>query len=321
MIERTDILITKFLSGNASEEEQLRLENWRKKNEENENYFQDFAQAWKASDLRLPESEPDTGAAWLDLQNRLKASEGPRKLFTPLRIAAGIALLVFLSIILTMVLSDTQPDKPSVVAIQKVATTTDTEQLLVATPDTFVVNEQTENERAKNRIKRSRSPRVTVAEMFTIATGDSAKAFLLPDNSIVFLNEHSTLNYADDFNINSRKVSLTGEAYFEISKDTMQFVVACRNTITRGTDASFNIRGYERDEQVEVIIVSGSAEFSGVGRQFKKLVLTKGESGVSTPDGDVVKTKIQRRDYKWWQKKNLRFTLKRIVEKIRNVFR
>src|SRR5690606_28801108 len=98
--------------------------------------------------------------------------------------------------------------------------------------------------------------------MITVTTGDSAKAFLLPDQSIVYLNDHSSITYPENLGKNNRKVSLSGEAYFEVRRDTMQFVVACMNTITRGVDGAFNIRSTHNPDEVEVIVVSGSAEFS-----------------------------------------------------------
>ena len=157
--------------------------------------------------------------------------------------------------------------------------------------------------------------------MITLTTGDSAKAFLLPDNTIVYLNEHSTLTYPENFNINNRKVSLDGEAYFEVEKDTVQFMVSCHNTITRGRDGSFNIKGFSDKKEVEVIIVSGNAEFSGVGkREYKKLVLNEGERGIFDNKSALLKSKNTRKDFKWWQKKNLRSKLKRIIENIKQKF-
>src|ERR1700738_4424293 len=43
---------------------------------------------------------------------------------------------------------------------------------------------------------------------------------VLPDNSQVWLNSGSRLNYQNDFNTYSREVELEGEAYFDVAKDS-----------------------------------------------------------------------------------------------------
>ena len=42
---------------------------------------------------------------------------------------------------------------------------------------------------------------------------------ILPDGSSVLLNRHSSLSYPKRFKSDNREVQLTGEAYFEVSKD------------------------------------------------------------------------------------------------------
>jgi len=324
MDKQIDILITKFLSGNTTEKENRELQNWRHVNSENETYFDAFQAAWKKAGLEKEEKEVDVAWAWSDLQQRLGSQVlgaqvivKPRKLM-PLRIAAGFLLLVMLSVVLALIFTDTT-EKPTLVAMQKVPTTVDTDVKKLAIPDTFVVNEIAQPVRSKARVKPRKKKAVEdISEMFTLVTTDSAKAFQLPDNSIVYLNAHSTLNYAKDFNVNSRKVSLVeGEAYFEISRDSLPFEVVTRNTVTRGKETSFNVRSYEKDEQVEVIVVNGNAEFTGVGKKnYKKLNLAKGESGIAKKNGKVTKIGA-RKDYKWWQKNNLRARFKRLIAKIK----
>jgi ferric-dicitrate binding protein FerR (iron transport regulator) len=102
----------------------------------------------------------------------------------------------------------------------------------------------------------------------------------------------------------------------------MQFVVACQNTIVRGTDGAFNIRGNVPEQEVEVIIVSGNIEFSGVGKkEYKKLTLKEGERGLYDKKEQLSKGKNHRKDYKWWQKKNLKSRFKRFLDKIKRTFK
>ncbi len=323
MSDNIDILIGKFLSGNATSSESEKLKEWIAADEENEKQFDAFKRSWDLSLKLKREPNIDVEYAWQDFTERAKIApqrNSPYKL-QYVRAAAGLALIAFLSVIVGLFMSDTSEEKPQLISMQKPA------EQVIATPEvvridsntsTLPVVVQTPSKPARTRRKAVHESRVA---MITLMTGDSARAFLLPDNTVVYLNEHSSLVYPENFNINNRKVSLDGEAYFEIEKDTMQFIVACHNTITRLREGAFNVRGFSDKTEVEVIIVSGKAEFSGVGkREYKKLILKEGERGTFDNNSSLVKGKNHRKDFKWWQKKNLRAKLKRIIENIKQKF-
>ncbi len=50
-------------------------------------------------------------------------------------------------------------------------------------------------------------------------TGESVDSLRLPDNSIVYLNNHSSLKYLRNFEDGKRTVSLDGEGFFEVEHD------------------------------------------------------------------------------------------------------
>ena len=53
----------------------------------------------------------------------------------------------------------------------------------------------------------------------TVSTMAETRNVILPDGSSVLLNRHSSLSYPKRFKSDNREVQLTGEAYFEVSKD------------------------------------------------------------------------------------------------------
>ncbi len=80
----------------------------------------------------------------------------------------------------------------------------------------------------------------------------------LPDGSKVWLNSASSLTYPTSFaTLKERKVMLTGEAYFEISKDKEKpFVVQTAKQEVKVLGTHFNIDAYER--AVKTTLLEGS---------------------------------------------------------------
>jgi transmembrane sensor len=89
----------------------------------------------------------------------------------------------------------------------------------------------------------------------------------LDDGSIVKLNAGSELYYPSSFaHLNKRKVTLKGEAFFQITKNPLKpFVVQTDETFTQVYGTVFNISSYDEDDKIEVVLVEGSV---GVGDKF-----------------------------------------------------
>lgn len=92
------------------------------------------------------------------------------------------------------------------------------------------------------------------------ATERDAKHIKLPDGSEVWLNARSKLEYVQDlFNKENRCVRLTGEGYFEITKDDARpFIVASENIETRVLGTAFNIETYPGEAEIRVALVHGA---------------------------------------------------------------
>lgn len=86
--------------------------------------------------------------------------------------------------------------------------------------------------------------------------------FTLPDGTTGYLNSGSRLGYAPDFH-KSRKVTLTGEAFFQVQKDEkFPFTVTTPNLSILVTGTAFNVISYPGEPTEEVILQSGSLEIS-----------------------------------------------------------
>jgi ferric-dicitrate binding protein FerR (iron transport regulator) len=117
-------------------------------------------------------------------------------------------------------------------------------------------------------------------ETFTTKNGEITNVSL-PDGSEVTLNAGTKIAYSGNRFNTRRKVQLTGEAYFKVSKGNTFSVVTNEGTITvLGT--TFNVRS--RDKKLSVICYTGKVKVSD---QFKFVYLTKGKKTTKLP-GEIL---------------------------------
>lgn len=85
------------------------------------------------------------------------------------------------------------------------------------------------------------------------------RSITLSDGTKIKLNSNSKLIVPQQFPAHERKVSLVGEAYFEVSEDASRpFIITSRevNVIVLGT--SFNVRAYPSENTVQVAVATGT---------------------------------------------------------------
>lgn len=81
--------------------------------------------------------------------------------------------------------------------------------------------------------------------------------FVLPDSTRVWLNSNSSLRYPAKFSSGERRVELSGEGYFAVTKDPKhQFIVDVKTTQIEVYGTEFNIESY--DDFVRTTLVEGS---------------------------------------------------------------
>lgn len=86
----------------------------------------------------------------------------------------------------------------------------------------------------------------------------------LPDGSKVWLNAASSLRYPAVFTGHSRKVSLTGEAYFEVAKApaSMPFKVQTAHQTVEVLGTHFNINAYTDEPGTKTTLLEGAVKVS-----------------------------------------------------------
>ncbi|MBO9729662.1 MAG: FecR domain-containing protein [Chitinophaga sp.] len=84
---------------------------------------------------------------------------------------------------------------------------------------------------------------------------------ILPDGTTVWLNAGSSINYPTAFAGSERKVTITGEAYFEVAKnEKMPFFVKANNTTIAVLGTHFNINAYKDEASTNTTLLEGAVK-------------------------------------------------------------
>lgn len=101
------------------------------------------------------------------------------------------------------------------------------------------------------------SPDKTSGSVFSTKPGEK-KNFQLPDGSQVILNGAGTLTLSPNFNKENRAVTLSGEAYFDVTHNMQPpFVIHTSSMDIQVTGTAFNVRAYADEENDEASLIRG----------------------------------------------------------------
>ncbi|WP_298391981.1 FecR family protein [Hydrotalea sp.] len=125
-----------------------------------------------------------------------------------------------------------------------------------------------------------------------IVTKNASKTkIILPDGSTVWLNADSKLWYYKSFGNVQREVYLTGEAFFDVTKNPAKpFIIHTKLTDVRVLGTQFNVRSYPNDKTVETSLIRGLVQVTLHSRPDEKYFLKPNEKLVVLNVPDSVNT-------------------------------
>jgi len=142
------------------------------------------------------------------------------------------------------------------------------------------------------------------------AKGQRAKV-VLPDGTIVHLNAGSSLRYPSQFG-NTRRVELTGEAFFDVVKmPSKPFIIRGKTTETRVLGTSFNL--VERINTRNLTVLTGRVSYQEVNTQ-KMMTVTPNEQVAIHNDGSFEKRMVYAKKYIAWKDGKILFDNNTMVE-------
>lgn len=281
-------LITRYFSGEATEEELLRLSAWLKESDVNTALFEEYRLTWLALEKTKIEHVVDAEAEWKKFSFRKAQDQFRKEAEKPVirlnrergrssasylrlfRIAAILIILAVSSAVLYRIF-----DRPE----QKILT-----------------------------------------------AGLDTKESQLPDGTTVTLNAGATLSYPSEFSSTERIVKLNGEAYFNVTHNAEQpFIIEADGVMIEVLGTSFYVNTESGNSNVTVILNSGKVAVYRKDTPNVRTIMLPGEK-VEMPKtaANSVKTVNDDVNYLAWKTHRLVFSnerLDRIIGKLNTVYR
>jgi transmembrane sensor len=107
----------------------------------------------------------------------------------------------------------------------------------------------------------------------TMYTEKGVKGFLvLPDSSKVWLNSDTRITYPERFTGDKRLVSINGEAYFEVRRDSIHPMLVSTNKdfSVEVLGTKFSIKSYDNEDNAEATLYSGLIKMHYLDRKTSK---------------------------------------------------
>ncbi len=157
-----------------------------------------------------------------------------------------------------------------------------------------------------------------------ISMTDSARVIVLPDQSKVWLNRGSTIRLLNGFGENERRLTLVGEAYFEVHPDSARpFRVQTDAFTVKVLGTSFNVEAYPNDDIIEASLLEGKVVIEDSNNR-ELLMLAPGQKVKSVKGSHLLSVKESDANLvSSWRYGFISFenaTLKEVVSKLEMIY-
>lgn len=121
-----------------------------------------------------------------------------------------------------------------------------------------------------------------------VSKAGERKSFQLPDGSKVMMNAGTTIRVSKDFNKGTRELSLSGEAYFDVTPNPAQpFIIHTASMDVKVLGTAFNVKAYEGETTSETSLIHGSVEVTMLNDEKTKIRLRPNEK-IIVPNAKMV---------------------------------
>lgn len=267
MTEEEQRYITDYLSGNLAPEERKRFSEWLAERPERQEAFREMGRTVLRARWSGRWAQTDAVKAFARVQKRLHTRRLYRRL---LECAAVVLVAATVSVFfllpeeeeLTMPLASTLPapgEHRPVLTLhngQSIVLSNEPQQVIAGTPAIDI--RQTDSARLEYTPVSDTMDSEIHYNTLSVPKGCEF-SLALADGTRIWVNAGSTLRYPERFAPGKREVFLSGEAYFEVARDTANpFFVKTDRMQLQVLGTSFDISAYPDDPAITTTLLTGS---------------------------------------------------------------
>lgn len=135
----------------------------------------------------------------------------------------------------------------------------------------------------------------------------------LQDGTEVWLNAQSTLTYPSRFTKRSRKVELTGEAFFDVASNSKTFIVSTQDIEMHVLGTQFNVYSYPDVDYIQTDLIEGSLKIRENGGKEREALLSPNQKMVYRDNNMAIST-ISDPDHMLWKEGIYSFQNERLID-------
>jgi len=124
--------------------------------------------------------------------------------------------------------------------------------------------------------------------------------YVLPDNSIAWIDSNSHISYNKEFEGETRKIDMKGHVYFSVTKDkTKPFEILASNVYIKVLGTSFDVN--EMNGETDLSVNSGSVLFAEKENIENNHIIEKNNKAIFVASTKLIKSTIlEDRNFKSW---------------------
>jgi ferric-dicitrate binding protein FerR (iron transport regulator) len=282
-------IILKKISQKVTEEELQLLEEWLSQSEQNRVLYQKVMQRNNLAFIEKEYQNIDNEIAWGKVLRKIKMQKRMpvKSLFMKVLRYAALLMLPLLVASYLLFLHSSQKDssdtfaqmEKQILELKESSLITDDGEVVYLeskSNETLVEIDGTQIQQKDSTLLYHKEAKDNEDVKYNSLVTPRGKVYnlVLADGTKVWLNASSAIKYPVSFSSDIRKVYLTGEAYFEVARDTLKpFIVSTSEMDIEVLGTIFNVMAYPDDKVMETTLVSGQVK---VKAYKNNMILTPG---------------------------------------------
>ena len=260
-------LIVAELTKELDREGREKLVVWFKKEESNREVYKELCTLWYSGKWGLSRMGIKKWEAWEQVVKKRRVRRKTRVMVLGASVAASIVLIVGMFGLFHLkderlpvaLLSEWKPRDVTLIlsngelrSLKTLASDTIEEKGVVIRSDSAYLE-------YRNTMEEQVAEGIVYNELIVPKGGEYR--LRLADGSLVIVNSESKLRYPVSFNGDNREVFLSGEACFEVTRDSLKpFVVRAEQAAVQVLGTLFNVSAYADEDNMEVTLVKGCVQ-------------------------------------------------------------